>query len=481
LVSFSVRNFGPIANADVELKPLTVFIGPNNSGKSYLGLAIYSISRALSGASPYMLAGRSRRAIAGYPYWRAVRSHQRDRRFLRDTLREFATDIEQLVSGEKRLGDMPVAIQALVEEDFNSIATSAITTVEYELQRCYGTDIKGLGRRGPQLKGNEIEIGIKDPNSGLHWEMRSGQERLITTNWDANLSSIGTDIAKGRVVPRGMATDPDYFQDIISSFFFQALLAGIAPASHYLPASRTGILQEHKTLASLIVGRASRAWLEPMEIPSLPGVVTDLIQALLLLGHPHKTVPRLRRVVEFLELNVTKGTVDINLHGDEYPEISYVNEAGKFQLHQVSSMVSEVAPMVLFLKYLIEPGDLFIIEEPESHIDAATQRNLASAIAMMVNAGVRVLVTTHSDFFLNQINNLTLVSQVSPRKRRAMGYKVAEALDSNDVAAYLFHPSTEGTLVESLEISPDFGIPTESFDMVHRSLYDETIKLEPVA
>ena len=44
----AVRDFGPIAHAEVELKPPTVLIGANNTGKSYLALAIYSLSRAPS-------------------------------------------------------------------------------------------------------------------------------------------------------------------------------------------------------------------------------------------------------------------------------------------------------------------------------------------------------------------------------------------------------------------------------------------------
>ena len=122
----------------------------------------------------------------------------------------------------------------------------------------------------------------------------------------------------------------------------------------------------------------------------------------------------------------------------EYPDINYENEAGEFQLHQVSSMVSEIAPLVLFLKYLVHPGHFFIFEEPESHLDPANQSRLARAIVMMVNAGVRVLVTTHSDIFLNQLNNLMQASQLPSRRRLRMGYKAVEMLNPQDVGAYIF-------------------------------------------
>ena len=408
---------------------------------------------------------------------------QKARRNVRNVLKEHARDLEQLAANEKTLLEIPTTLRNLIESELTNIAKSFDSIVGSELQRCYGTDIANLSRRGKELAGNEIEIGIEDHDSGLIWKMQSSQGSLITTKWEAGGGS-----ASGRTAgrehdtlygfPAHFLADPDYFYDIVPMAMFDRMLAGIAPASHYLPASRTGILQGHRTLASLIVGRSSLAWIEPMEIPRLPGVVTDLIQALLLLGRPHKQTSRLTKVVEYLESNVIKGKLHVDVNRDEYPEIYYENEAGQFQLHQVSSMVSEIAPMILFLKDLIQPGDLFIIEEPESHIDASSQRNLARAIAMMVNAGVRVLITTHSDFFLNQINNSMLVAQVNRNKRWRMGYKAAEVLDADMVSAYLFRPDLGGTQVDRLEISRDYGIPTESFDLVHRELFDEATKLE---
>lgn len=46
--SIAVKDFGPIAQAEIDLKPLTVLIGPNNTGKSYLALAIHSLSQTVA-------------------------------------------------------------------------------------------------------------------------------------------------------------------------------------------------------------------------------------------------------------------------------------------------------------------------------------------------------------------------------------------------------------------------------------------------
>ena len=38
-----VADFGPIRHAAVDLRPLTVFAGPSNTGKSYLAMLVYAL------------------------------------------------------------------------------------------------------------------------------------------------------------------------------------------------------------------------------------------------------------------------------------------------------------------------------------------------------------------------------------------------------------------------------------------------------
>lgn len=56
----SATDFGPIVEANVDLRPLTVFVGPSNTGKSYLAVLICALHRFFSG-----------HRIPGY--WRRVR------------------------------------------------------------------------------------------------------------------------------------------------------------------------------------------------------------------------------------------------------------------------------------------------------------------------------------------------------------------------------------------------------------------------
>ena len=47
-IEVEVSNFGPIARANVDLRPLTVLVGPSNTGKSYFAILIYALHLAFN-------------------------------------------------------------------------------------------------------------------------------------------------------------------------------------------------------------------------------------------------------------------------------------------------------------------------------------------------------------------------------------------------------------------------------------------------
>ena len=66
-IGLKVTNFGPIVEADIELRPLTVFVGPSNTGKSYLAILIYALHSLFAGylaPSGRLLSRRRKRGIA---------------------------------------------------------------------------------------------------------------------------------------------------------------------------------------------------------------------------------------------------------------------------------------------------------------------------------------------------------------------------------------------------------------------------------
>ena len=49
----NVKNFGPIEKAEIDLRPLTVFVGESNTGKTYLAALIYALHQHFEGISQF--------------------------------------------------------------------------------------------------------------------------------------------------------------------------------------------------------------------------------------------------------------------------------------------------------------------------------------------------------------------------------------------------------------------------------------------
>lgn len=47
-LELEVSNFGPIVEAKVALRPMTLFVGPSNTGKSCMAVLIYALHRLFS-------------------------------------------------------------------------------------------------------------------------------------------------------------------------------------------------------------------------------------------------------------------------------------------------------------------------------------------------------------------------------------------------------------------------------------------------
>jgi len=63
-----------------------------------------------------------------------------------------------------------------------------------------------------------------------------------------------------------------------------------------------------------------------------------------------------------------------------------------------------------------KPGDLLIIENPESHLHPAGQAKIAELCAIASANGVQIIVETHSDHFLNGLRVATKKNHIKPEQ-----------------------------------------------------------------
>ncbi len=81
---------------------------------------------------------------------------------------------------------------------------------------------------------------------------------------------------------------------------------------------------------------------------------------------------------------------------------------------------------------------ILIIDEPESHLDPVNQIEFARALARWANSGIRVLISTHSDYIVKEINNLIMLHSSFQDKEEVVGrLGYTENLDPKTVRAYV--------------------------------------------
>ena len=107
-------------------------------------------------------------------------------------------------------------------------------------------------------------------------------------------------------------------------------------------------------------------------------------------------------------------------------------------LHLASSSARGLSDFYFFLKHAAVEGQLLLVDEPESHLDVANQIRLARLVSRLVRSGLRLLVTTHSDYLVKELNNLIMLHGID--RRIDLGPRVPytreDALDPGCVRAY---------------------------------------------
>jgi len=111
----------------------------------------------------------------------------------------------------------------------------------------------------------------------------------------------------------------------------------------------------------------------------------------------------------------------------------------KLSVDESSSGVRSLLLIGFYLKHEAQEGDLLMIDEPELNLHPENQRRVARLLARLVNIGIKVFVTTHSDYIIKELNTLIMLNHDKPHLKRIAkdeGYQPSELLSANQIKVY---------------------------------------------
>jgi hypothetical protein len=160
-------------------------------------------------------------------------------------------------------------------------------------------------------------------------------------------------------------------------------------------------------------------------------------------------------------------------------ELYYVPKGTKVKLSmdESSSAVRSLLDIGFYLRHVAAPGDLLMVDEPELNLHPENQRRVARLFARLVNVGVKVFITTHSDYIIKELNTLIMLKQDKARLKeiaRQEGYGEEELLEARKVRVYIAEEAlvkldggvrkTRCNTLVPAEVDSERGIEARSFD-----------------
>lgn len=500
-LEIEVQDFGPIARAKLDLRPMTVFIGPSNTGKSYLAVLLYALHRffgtsndRVSGAydaPPLLVRTFGHRYFAG----------------LTNPLRRLSTEIMELLNKlENEIGAISrenshglVELPGPIVEFFRSELDNMDKALESEIQHCFGLDnLSALVRKGRNTRANVvIRRGYAHRASALTHtiEINDQRTRFHSAVPDYTFIPPGTRIesifgfAMQDIHAEIGLSDSDVLSykhfrliRILLDLMIPSMVDVLRLPAFYLPADRTGVMHAHSAVVSAMLANAPMLGLQPTRpTPLLSGVLADFLSQLIRIDQApiwsttQRSIDRPDRGQQ-IEKTILRGVVGVERSElINYPHFTYRPDGWKedLPLMHSSSMVSELAPVVLFLRHLVQPGNVLIIEEPESHLHPAMQVEFTRQLTKLVQAGYRVIITTHSEWILEELANVVRRSQL-PLDQLATVSESDAALTADQIGVWEFRPRPRTDGSEVVQITPDeSGLYDTAFDDVAIGLHND--------
>ena len=450
-----ITDFGPVSRGTLDLRPLTVLMGPNGCGKSHVATLIHSIINAeCETLNPLVLDQKdtfgTKKLVeeAG----RIADAHQ-------DGADTVNSDIRMLYIDHKFQ-----VLHEMLSANFSSAHTNLIRLGEKRFELEVKSEI---------IDGNISCTDVIDANPSEKIPLIVNFGKLVSAQ-DLDIREILHEDGDSLIL------DIPYFSNktteayMIRHWLLTLLHVEQAGLERciYFPAERGGLTLAYKSLTLHFYSSLGMTNANPID-SELTNVSTQFL-GLHLMSPDSKT--EFITLVERFEENALHGNVIAQENAAKSRSLAFKKDGSTLPLSRSASSVKDLAIFLLYLKHVAKKEETIILEEPETTLHPDNQILLARLIVKLVNAGLRIVVTTHSPYFLEQLSHCVMAGS-SQTDKEFREFADDERLNKDSVAAYRFEEDDGGYKMVPITVDKE-GIPQHDFVNVSERQYNELLKLE---
>lgn len=478
-MEIEIKNFGPIDKMSFDLnKDLHLLYGENAVGKSYATYCLYCLIKNIS--NKYLDDYKQHRMI--WKFNNQILNKDLKQKLEGIQLKERINCTKAIITQiEKYLSKLIVTgLQKSFYSTFTSLAKIKnrftqqnyeiiIRTSESEHIHLISDDNGALDLVYHYSNWEKIELTITDSNTRIYSLLINGENELI-------------------------ADEKDFF-DLVDDFVLQKVNQVLRKLNtnirdvYYLPAGRAGLYQALNAFSPILAKLTQNRYFiqskQQIELPTLSEPLADYFIDLSTLDKTNLN-DEFKEVIDFMQGDILDGEVR---YDEVSKQILYQPNAIDLVLNlsNTSSMTAELSPLVLYLRHIIHNKygkekydiditpqnhlqekrenyqqyyDILFIEEPEAHLHPINQVKLINVFMKLINLNLKIVITSHSNYMFNKINNLIIKKEV----------------EADRIGVYHMVQSDQGAIVDQSMNSTDEGINDENFQAVSEELYLERLK-----
>ncbi|EAL8497958.1 ATP-binding protein [Campylobacter jejuni] len=149
-----------------------------------------------------------------------------------------------------------------------------------------------------------------------------------------------------------------------------------------------------------------------------------------------------------------------------------------FNIEVASSSARSLLMLYFYILHEAQKGDILMIDEPELNLHPKNQILLARLLVLLANAGIKIFITTHSDYIVRELNNCIILNNFANEKIKEnfKEYDDSYKLSKKDVNAYIafYDKKSKKNTLKKVDISSENGIDMETFN----DIIEQTINID---